>query len=496
MRSGAEDPHLVDVELVEDREVPPLGRHLRARARVGREPAVPVDAVPVDADGPRRGRRSHARAWSAVGALAVVAVVGWGLNQAEERRDETRLAALAGLPGYLDPIGEPLTVAWRVDAGRPVGRTTSALLVADDTDGAAPGPGLAAVDLGTGVVAWRRAVAGELCVPPSLDGGRELPLVSVVVCLPHASTSAPGVGRVTVLDAATGQEVRSQAVGASVVADVVDGLVLMTSSTADGAVTVRAWDPGSGLDAWEFTAAPLVPASVRVVPGWSHEVDDGVLTFVSGSLRLAFDTATGRRQSAARVGSDRVTLDLPGGREARWAHDQLGRPKDVVIVDRDGGSRFEAPGVPWLAPVRDGSATEVVVIRRTADQHLLGLDAGTGRVLWDLANVPWLEASVQVGGVVVAVSPSAAVALDVGTGLRLWEHDAARGSGTWDVLTDGHVALVPTDDGLGGVVLTARRLTTGEAAWVVPLPGEVAAIEQVDGRTVLVRTESVLVALR
>ena len=72
----------------------------------------------------------------------------------------------------------------------------------------------------------------------------------------------------------------------------------------------------------------------------------------------------------------------------------------------------------------------------------------------------------------------------------------ARGSAAWEVLTDGRLVLVPTDDGDGGAVLTARRLQTGEEAWDVPVPGEVVSVDEVDGRTVLVLTDSALVALR
>ena len=493
MRSGAEDPHVVDVELVEDLPASPLA----GRRRV----PVPGGAAPgTTSDGRRGGGQSRARLWSAIGALVVLVLAAWGLNHAEERRDETRLAALAGLPGYLDLITAPLEVAWRADAGRPVARTGTVLLVADAGDGGrGGGAALTALDLTTGVELWRRAVDGEVCVPLTDEGAAGIAVVSRVVCLPRAGVDAPAAGRVVVLDAATGAQTRTQTVDPSTTAELAGGHVLLTSSVAKGAVGVRAWDPVSGLDAWAFTAAPRTQVAVRDVrtaPGWSHDVRDGIVTVVGADVRLTFDAATGRRRDVPSAAPDREMLDLPGGREARWGRDRFGRPTNVVVVDRDAGSRIEVPGLPWLAPVRDGSATDVVVIRRTVDQHLLGVDAGSGRVRWDLANVPWLDASVQVDGVVVAVSPSAAVALDVATGLRLWDHPAARGSGGWDLLTDGRVVLVPTEDGDRGVVLSARRLTTGEAAWDVPLPGEVVAVDEVDGRTVLVLTDAGLVALR
>lgn len=490
MRSGAEDPHLIDVEMVEDLEVLPLARTARARAA----PAAPEDTA---AAGPRPRGLPHPRLAASVAALAVVALVGWGMNQAEARRDEDRLQALAGLPGYLEPVAEPLTVAWRSVAGRPVARTETSVLLEREPDAVGTPAALTAVDLASGDRVWHRATAGEACAPLTGAADPELPVASLIVCVPQAGMGTPAVPRVTVLDATTGEEVRSQAAEGALVADVVGDLVLLTTATADGAVSVRAWDPATGLDAWAFTGAPHEPGAVRLAPGWGYEVGNGTVTFASRDVRLTFDVVTGRRQAEPTVGSSGwVAVDLPGGREARWGFDHFGRPKGVVIVDRDSGARFEAPGVPWLAALRDGSAQDVVVVRRTADKHLLGLDASSGRVRWDLANVPWLEASVQVGGIVVAVSPSSAVAVDVRTGLRLWDHDVARGSATWDVLTDGRLVLVPTDDGAGGVVLTARRLQTGEEAWRVPLPDEVVAVDEVDGRTILVLTASALVALR
>lgn len=493
MRSGAEDPHLVDVELVEDTPVPRLARGRRAPRRTPRS----VARADADVRDRVRDRPSHGRLWTAVGALAVIVLAGWGLNQAEVRQDASRLEALAGLPGYLDPIAGPLEVVWRADAGRPVARTATALLLADDTHVGQGAGAVSAVDLVTGRELWRRVVSGEACRALPTAAGPELPRASVVVCLPLVGMEVPASRVVTVLDAVTGEEARTLTAEAAIAVELVGDLVVLTSAATGGGVTVRAWDPASGVDAWAFTGGADGPAALSETSGWSHERGTGTVTFRSGDVRVTFDTLTGRRLPVTATGTPDVeTVDLPGGREARWGHDRFGRPKDVVIVDRDGGTRFRAPGVPWLAPVRDGSVNEVVVIRRTVDQHLLGLDAGAGRVRWDLANVPWLEPAVQVGGVVVAATPSSVVALDVGTGLRLWDHDAARGPAAWDVLTDGRVVLVPTDDAERGLVLAARRLQTGDEAWDVPLPSDVLAIDEVDGETVLVLTESGLLALR
>lgn len=424
---------MVDVDLVEDVEDVP-------QATPGRVP--PADV--------RRGRPA-ARVWSALGVLAVVAVVAVGLGEAEDRRRADRIAALAGLPGYLETVAEPLEPAWHVDAVAWLGRTPTRLLVVPGADGT-PGAeaAVAAVDLRTGQEVWRRAVPGEACAVVPEDPGGELPEVAAVVCVPSPAPAA--AGQVTVLDPTTGEPARSLDVAPATTAELVDGLVVLATATRSGAAGVRAWDPLTG-------------------------------TTVAGP----------RPGGAVRPRAEVETLDLPGGRQARWGRDHFGRPKDVVVVDREAGTRVAVPGVPWLAPVRDGTAEDVVVVRRTLDQHLVGVDARSGQLRWDLANVPWLEPSVQVGGVVVAVSPTRVVALDVATGLRLWNHPTA--SGSWHVLTDGVVVLAPSDEA-EAPALVARRLTTGDEAWRVALPDGAVALAEVDGATVLVLTASGLVALR
>ena len=485
MRSGAGDPHLVDVELVED---PP------SRPRPGRSRAHPDRVGGSDGRSPRRSRPP--RTWIAVGVVAVLAVAGWGLNRADARREEVQLAALAARPGYLDPIDEPLTQVWRIPAAEPVARSGHALLLARAGEGV-----VAAVDLRSGHRLWRRGPTAQECRGLPETVGPALPVVTVVVCLPDERDDGTAAGAdevadrtVEVLDPTTGRELHSSPLPAGTTAAVLADLVVLRSPTTHGAVTVRAWDPVTGTQPWSFTAGGDDPVAVQTGPGWSYLLADGVIELVSGDVRLTFDAGTGRGRTVGG-GSPVERVELSGGREASWVRDRFGRPRDVVLVDRDAGTSVAAPGRPWAPVVSDGVANDVVVVRRTTDQHLVGLDARSGRVRWDLANVAWLEPAVQVGATVVAVSPASATALDVGTGLRLWDHPVARGSARWRVLTDGRVVLLPSEGGTVGA-LVARRLQTGEEVWRVPLPGAVVSVDEVDGRTVLVRTETALVALR
>lgn len=465
MRSGAEDPHLVDVELVEDGDVPP----------------------PASSAAPSRGR---GRAWAAVAALAVASLVSVALAQVEERRHDAHIAALAGLPGFLDPLDGPLDEVWRSDAGRPVARTATRLILSGASRS------LTAVDVATGTMVWQRAEPGEACTVVTEGAVPALPDAVAVVCWPRggAAEEETATATLTVVDPPTGAEVRALELAGDTDLEVVGALVVATSVGADGAVTVRGWDPVQGTDAWSVTATSdgvLAHAS----DGWRSEVSGQAVTFTSADARLTFDPVTGLRRAGPVRPSLVETLDLPGGREVRWGRDRFGRPRDVVVVDRHAGTRVAAPGLPWVPGVSDGVVHDVVVVRRTLDQHLVGLDAGTGQVRWDLANVAWLEPAVQVGPTVLALSPASATALDVGTGLRLWTQDVARGAAAWRALTDGRVVLLPTDDD-DGVALVARGLQTGEETWRVPLPGPVVAVDEVDGRTVLVLTADGLVALR
>jgi outer membrane protein assembly factor BamB len=472
MRSGAEDPHLVDVELVDD---PP-----------------PAGGAPAPDDDPPAGRvRRHVRAWLAVAALvALVVVTGLG-NVAAMRRDENRLAALADLPGFLDPLAAPLEVAWRAGAGTPVARTDTAVLVVGDDE-------LRALDLADGHPHWARAVDhGQTCRPVAAEAGPDVPLVREVLCLPDADRGLPRDGALAVVDATTGAEVRRRAVAGLMFADVVDSHVLLTSAEPDGGVAVVAWDPATGVDLWHHRSRPRLLDALVAAGGGRYTLRHGVLAIGSARQGFALDAATGAPLvgEAARPGTGE-SVALPGGGEARWSHDRLGRPTEVTVAGRDGERLFTAPGVPWLARVSDGSSSDVLVVRRTGDQHLVGLDATTGRVRWDLPNLPWLRPSVLVSGVAVGVGPSRAVALDLGTGLRLWDHQGTAALRGWHALTDGRLVLLPREDGVGGLWLTARRLRTGDVAWEVPLPRGALSLQQVDGRTVLVRTATGLVALR
>lgn len=482
MRSGAEDPHLVDVELVEGDPPVPLAAGAPAPA-----PATASGARP----GSRAGARArHLRAWTALGTLAAVALVTIAVDQAELRRQEAQIAALTDLPGFLDPIGEPLAVVWRAGAGTPVARTGTTVLVSDRRDR----PSLRALDLADGSVVWERSgPRGEVCRGVADPQPVGLPDVEHVVCVPSGARGLPVLGTLTVLDAATGVELRAEVADGLMFADLADGRVVLTTAEADGAVGVRSWDPATGEDAWVFRSPAGFLDAVDAEGGGRYALRDGVLEIGNRERAFALATATGEPVDAR---ADGMRAPLPAGGEARWVNDRFGRPADVTVVDEEGSPAFDAPGVPWLAPVGDGSASGVLVVRRTSDQHLLGLDAGTGRVRWDLANVPWLAPSVQVSGIVVGVGPTSAVALDLGTGLRLWDHQAGRSIAGWQALTDGHVVLLPREDADGRLWLSARRLRTGDAAWEVRLPRAARTLQPVDGRTLLVVADGVLVALR
>ncbi|MFF2268105.1 PQQ-binding-like beta-propeller repeat protein [Cellulosimicrobium cellulans] len=225
------------------------------------------------------------------------------------------------------------------------------------------------------------------------------------------------------------------------------------------------------------------------------DLDGGRLDLVQGELLVAHGCGVEAwfSHDGARLDDPRSSTDglvaLPDGSLARDPDDSWNggwtagdQPVTVTpaLLDPDGTVLWEAPG-PILVPyATDGSADELLLVRRPADLEAYDA-AGTPRWTSSAASAPLLVYAVA-GGTVVALrdTDSALVGIDVETGHELWS------------LTPNEVRAI--DEGRGGSsddlapdVWFSRILTDGDRAFVVVASGSgsasrVVALDLHDGR--------------
>lgn len=445
-------------------------------------------------DDPVRARRRRRRLIAA-GLVAAVAlgVTSTVLTAQDERRERARQEALADVARVLPPLDGRLVELWRVAEG-------SALAVGRDVvllETASPDLRtleVRAFDLRTGVHRWTHRVgADDLCVPLSEDAGptRWRPgdtIAEYLVC--HRAFASVegyrmeigGPDEVTVLDVATGQEVGTVPTPADVVDLALVGRdVLVASLVPEGGVAVSRWAfdtpaPTSARQVW--SARLPQPLEDGDASGWVFEREATVLRAgTSGSIPL--DLATGEpRPDAARAGVLYAEdAPLPGGGRVEWDRDEVGQTTAVSRVYRaDGGRSVELDGVPWLPLVADGSAPQVLLLRRptaltdtgelTGD--LVAVDVTTGQDLWNAGRMPGLEPLARLDGLVVAAGAGKVLALDVRSGEVVWEESRSGASPMLGALTDGELILVAEASGAGSVAV-ARDVRTGAERWRVDL---------------------------
>src|SRR5262245_23604647 len=199
-------------------------------------------------------------------------------------------------------------------------------------------------------------------------------------------------------------------------------------------------------------------ASLKVL--WRERVDSaGKNTFfpqVAGGIAYAvgddgavdgFDVATGRRQSEIRAG-ERVT----GGVGVGGGLVLLGTRKGEVLA-------FETGGKPaWRAQLSSEvlarpEAEDGIVVARTADGRIHGLDAATGKPKWLYQQrMPSLLVRantgliVRRGGVFAGFSGGRLVALALGNGNIGWEGVVALPRGTTELERVADVTSLPVID--------------------------------------------------
>lgn len=473
--------------------------------------------------GAARGRHPHGRRALAVLVVAVVAAVVAGTvvtNAAHRRADAARRAALAGVPGVLDPLEDPLRELWRAE------QSSYALAYTDDVVAVATDEAsLEVLDAATGEVRWRREqMPNESCAALARGGagaslyGR-LPLRAArAVCWTWSDivqAEGPLVEpptRLVVLDLATGAEVAALEVTGTVVGvEPLDDSALVASADKTGAVHVQRWSPTDG-DVWAIDGEP----------GLLEHIQDGGLVFqargpafwLGGLDAQGRSVATGEPLADAGPVGDAFSsgaVALPDGGWATWTtQDRPGEARGGIwtrVADADGALRFEIAGRPWTdesgaAPssrpmVTDDLPTDLLLMRldaRVGDSGTVaGIDARTGAVRWRGERLAGVSTCVRMGGVLVAAGAGRAYGFDVATGEELWRGAAAEPAGGVSV-TDGERVVLPTTVG-DGPALTSFDIGSGARRWDLVLAERPVALTALGHRFVLMVTESLAMVM-
>jgi outer membrane protein assembly factor BamB len=423
--------------------------------------------------------------------------------------DSQRAARLAGTPGLLTEMTSAPVPSWSIPGG-------SRHLLAANTDVVLAGfledgeQRLVVDDAATGERRWQAPLAqvpiGQSLTCHLLSRG-DRALTTHVVCglaAPRPPTADyPGFGpaseqRLAVLDAGTGRVLSDRSLGLGFVAMTVDaGDVLLADVAQDGRVRLVREDPVTGDVRWTFTSdEPLPGAGDGVgppVPG--VRVEHGIVVLeglVSWALSADGDVLA-RWQPAGPAGPGAGgPMEVTALADGRFA---VGDPGFV----RGGGARYGAvvtaadrvlfaidgPVLPLV--VDDGSAADVLLTVPPGSGRIVAVDALTGDRLWVAEQYSGGDALVLDGRLVTS-SLSRVTARDARTGRELWTALPDRVVPDQQLLTDGRVVVVPTQEGTSTSV-TAVDPADGWVRWTAPGPTGVREYLAVAGRLFALQDE-------
>jgi outer membrane protein assembly factor BamB len=452
----------------------------------------PLRAVPA---APHRG---PGRRWMVMVAvlalLATVAVV-------QGARDRERAARLAATPGLLAVTTSAPQPSWSIPGGS--GHLLAAradLLVAGFLEDGEQR--LVANDAATGERRWQTSLA-QVPIGQSLachllgpgDRGTSTHVVCTLAAPRPADVGYPGHGpgseqRLVVLDAATGQVLRDRSLGLGFVAMTVDaGDVVLADMAQDGRVRAVRQDPVTGEVRWTFVSDDPLPGVGDGVgpPAPEVRVEHDVVVLegpVSWALSADGDVLVRWRSggpAAPGTGGPLEVTTLPDGRFAvgdpGFAREDGARYGAVATAA--GSDRFPIDGPVLPLVVDDGSAADVLLTVPPGTGLVVALDRRTGDRLWEVARSGGGDAMVLDGRLLVT-SRNRVVAVDARTGRELWTALHDRVVPDQQLLTDGRVVMVPTQDG-GSASITALVPADGRVRWTAPGPPAVREYLVVDG---------------
>jgi len=445
-----------------------------------------------------RARRQMLRRVGVGSVVALTAVIGVA-HVVEARHDADRRGALGDVPGLVGSLESPLREVWRVSATSVVAWNDTVVVVSDPNR---PNVQLG-IALASGEILWTwLGPDGHQCIPV-LDG--EWPVVEpteLIACAvaPGAAatpvvTPEAGGADVVVLDVGTGAEVGSLAVPSGLAfVNSADGDLILMSVGPGSTVQVSRWDPRTGHQVWSYASEPGLWEVIASEGGGAYAIDNGVITFGDSALAISESTGAEVDLEQSWWADTPVAGGLPDGGSFETAY-RDGVPLRTRVFDADGSRRFDVEAVPWLATISDGSLTEVLPVRRTSGQEVVGLDAATGAELWTVGAMAGLAPVLQIDGVAVALGTSSAVGLELADGLRLWQVPIERSDGAWQPVSDGGLVLLLSRE-QGPLELAAHDVRTGARAWGVRVPDDARYLRSVGGAVVLVQTATEVVAFR
>jgi outer membrane protein assembly factor BamB len=437
--------------------------------------------------GPRRTRPRRALLAATVGVLAV----GVGANAlVAGHQERERLAALADVPGVLQPLDGPLGPRWRSDVPMWVDlHAVAGLLIGvTDTRDGSRDTDVVAIDAATGETVWtapatrsdRAPLRGVLCVVPDAAPGAD-DADRVVACLvvdelgpsPHdLSRFEPVSSRLLVLAVTTGEVVEERVVDPTTSLAAIGPDLVVMDRGADDEIRVVRTDPLGTQERWRFEGPP----GERRVEYAAVRVDDGLVVVPGESGWVLSGEGEVVRS---------WTRERPA--PAAWAEVLAGRTlvrplRDVVgatsVTDLETGAEFTVDGYPLTDAVDDGSAEDVILMQSSAGKGVEAYER-SGEHRWT-AQGPDSGGMVVLDGRVIRVGSEVMGAVDVATGRTVWETEVPV-AGQYGLVTDGRLVLraEPADD---DVVVTARGVDDGRVRWQGDLPDDVQHLFVVAGR--------------
>jgi outer membrane protein assembly factor BamB len=268
---------------------------------------------------------------------------------------------------------------------------------------------------------------------------------------------------------------------------------------------VLALDAATGEVRWRYTAPRLADSALALgCPCAATTADfhgrDVYVLAGTNELR-ALDSGTGQARWAQRLGQaiTTPTVTAAGVVVVGAVADALGTDFALYGLDEQSGAvrwtlPFERRLIPWAA--QDGAT----VLGATSDQRLVAVDAPSGRLLWTagLPRGPALPPPERVGGGALPLgADSSVLLLDTATGAERWRAPVADWPGA-PLLAGGRVfaatvagQLVALDPGSGarlwsaglGEPLYSGGLAHADGTVYVPTLGNaLAAVDAAEGR--------------